>query len=137
MNAPDSHPRDLLTSALESEPEGLPISQTGWVTCHYIDPQGALQRSTIISTVTMERISERQADIRAALVTVFGSLGCDVVSVQMALAGSCAFRAALDDLGNSNSNGTTPGLPSPQDTCCGSPPAQVLHFPVRRASSID
>lgn len=134
MNASDSQPRDLSTPTPESEPEGLSGLQTGWITCHYIDPQGALQRSTIISTVTMERVSERQADIRAALVTMFGSLGCDVVSVQMALVGSCAFKAALDDL----SNGTTPaGLPNPQDTRCDPPSAQVLHFPVRRASSID
>lgn len=89
----------------------------GWITCHYLDRTGTIQRFTHLSTEPLANHVERQEDIRAAMELMCRQLGYEVLSVQLVVVGADHARTIRRlDRGGS---------------------AEVVPFPVRQGSSMD
>lgn len=94
-----------------------PMGLDGWITCHYLDRTGAIQRFTHLSTEPLTRHIERQEDIRAAMELMCRELGYEVLSVQLVILGADHARTITRlDRGSGS---------------------EVLPFPVRRGSSME
>lgn len=94
-----------------------PMGLDGWITCHYLDNAGRVQRFTHLSTEPLSNALQRQEDMRAAMELMCRELGYEVLSIQLVIVGADQVRRV-----SPLRKGST---------------AQVIAFPVRQRSSMD